>query len=148
VGRVAKVVKKRRAQPSFSLKARSSASRTYGKRHESARNQFLFAEGESYSKDQLGPPNIYPFPLSSSDRNSPHSLYLNLVGVETRRPFGLQAPFRLAMTAFPITSRSIFVLKKQSNASLGLQTTGSFSLNDVFSTIGMPVRARKLSISR
>ena len=30
----------------------------------------------------------------------------------------------------------------------GLQTTGSFSLNDVFSTIGTPVRLRKLSISR
>ena len=40
--------------------------------------------------------------------------------------------------------QSIFVLRKQSRASCGLQTTGSFSLNDVLSTIGTPVRARKL----
>src|SRR5262245_62061625 len=41
-----------------------------------------------------------------------------------------------------------FCPRKQSNASCGLQTTGSFSLNDVFSTIGISVRERKLSISR
>jgi hypothetical protein len=40
------------------------------------------------------------------------------------------------------------VRRKQSNASTGLQTTGSFSLNEVFSTIGTPVRSRKASISR
>ena len=40
----------------------------------------------------------------------------------------------------PITSKSIFVRKKQSSASSGLHITGSFSLNDVSSTIGTPVR--------
>ena len=44
---------------------------------------------------------------------------------------------------FPITSTSILVRRKQSSASFGSQTTGSFSLNEVFSTIGTPVRSRK-----
>ena len=35
----------------------------------------------------------------------------------------------------------------QSSASSGRQTTGSFSLNEVFSTIGTPVSARNASIS-
>src|SRR6185437_1519968 len=43
------------------------------------------------------------------------------------------APSRRLMNVFPMTRTSIFVLRKQSNASSGLQTTGSFSLNDVFS---------------
>ena len=47
----------------------------------------------------------------------------------------------------PITSTSIFVLKKQSSASTGRHTTGSFSLKDVLSTIGTPVISRKASIS-
>src|SRR5262249_28766223 len=51
------------------------------------------------------------------------------------------------MTMFSMTSQSIFVLRKQSSASCGLQTTGSFSLNAVLSTIGPFVRARKLSIN-
>ena len=55
---------------------------------------------------------------------------------------------RRAMITLPRTNLSIFVLRKQSsNASSGLQTTGSFSLKDVLSTIGMPVRSRKLSIN-
>jgi len=54
---------------------------------------------------------------------------------------------RRAMITLPRTNLSIFVLRKQSNASSGLQTTGSFSLKDVFSTIGTPVRSRKLSIN-
>ena len=54
---------------------------------------------------------------------------------------------RRAMITFPRTNLSIFVLRKQSNASSGLQTTGSFSLKDVLSTIGMPVRSRKISIN-
>ena len=52
-----------------------------------------------------------------------------------------------AMKIFPKIKASIFVLRKQSKASSGLQTTGSFSLNDVLSTIGIPVRIRKLSIN-
>ena len=36
------------------------------------------------------------------------------------------------MTVFPRTTKSILVLMKQSRASSGLQTIGSFSLNDVF----------------
>ena len=38
----------------------------------------------------------------------------------------------------PITRRSILVRRKQSSASAGLQTTGSFSLKDVLSTMGTP----------
>jgi hypothetical protein len=38
------------------------------------------------------------------------------------------------------------VRRKQSSASLGWQTTGSFSLNEVLSTIGTPVRTRKASM--
>ena len=44
-------------------------------------------------------------------------------------------------TQHPITSISILVRKKQSSASSGLHNTGSFSLNDVFSTIGTPMRS-------
>ena len=36
----------------------------------------------------------------------------------------------LAMNQFPITSTSIFVRRKQSSASSGRHTTGSFSLNE------------------
>ena len=52
------------------------------------------------------------------------------------------------MKKLPSTSTSIFVRKKQSSASSGRQTTGSFSLNEVFSTIGTPVNSRKLEINR
>src|ERR1035437_6994128 len=47
-----------------------------------------------------------------------------------------------------ITSTSIFVRRQQSSASSGLHTTGSFSLNEVFSTIGTPVSPAKASINR
>ena len=50
-------------------------------------------------------------------------------------------------SVFPSTSTSIFVLRKQSSASSGLHTTGSFSLNEVFSTMGTPVSSRKASMS-
>src|SRR5262249_3183318 len=60
------------------------------------------------------------------------------------RDSGAQAPSRLKITVFPMTSRYIFVIRQQSNAFLCFETTGSFSLKDVLSTIGMPVRARKL----
>ncbi len=52
------------------------------------------------------------------------------------------------MKTFPSTSTSIRVRKKQSSASPGSQTTGSFSLNDVFSSIGTPVMSRNAAISR
>ena len=45
-------------------------------------------------------------------------------------------------TVSPIISTSILVRRKQSSASFGSHTTGSFSLNEVLSTIGMPVRSR------
>src|ERR1700730_5859716 len=48
----------------------------------------------------------------------------------------------------PMTRRSIRVRRKQSSASSGVHTTGSFSFNDVLSTIGTPVRSRKASIRR
>ena len=53
----------------------------------------------------------------------------------------------LVTEKFPSTKESIFVRKKQSSASSGRHTTGSFSLKEVFKTIGMPVRSRKNSIS-
>jgi hypothetical protein len=42
----------------------------------------------------------------------------------------------------------MLVRKKQSSASCGVHTTGSFSLNDVLSTIGTPLASQKASISR
>ena len=48
----------------------------------------------------------------------------------------------------PMTSTSMLVRRKQSSASSGRQTTGSFSLNEVLSTIGTPVSSAKASISR
>jgi hypothetical protein len=51
-------------------------------------------------------------------------------------------------TKSPITKASISVRKKHSSASSGRQTTGSFSLNEVLSTIGTPVRSRKHSMRR
>ena len=51
-------------------------------------------------------------------------------------------------TQSPITRRSMRVRRKQSSASSGRHTTGSFSLNEVFSSIGTPVRPAKASIRR
>jgi hypothetical protein len=47
----------------------------------------------------------------------------------------------------PITNTSIRVRRKQSSASLGSHTTGSFSLNEVLSTIGTPVSSPKAAMS-
>ena len=55
---------------------------------------------------------------------------------------------RLSMSVSSNTSISILVLKKQSSASAGRQTTGSFSLNEVFNTIGTPVKPRNASMRR
>jgi hypothetical protein len=63
-------------------------------------------------------------------------------------PRSCGASLRLEINELPMTSVSILVRKKQSNASSGLQTTGSFSLNEVFNTIGTPVNSRKLVIRR
>src|SRR2546426_12474109 len=43
------------------------------------------------------------------------------------------------MKKLPNTKISILVRRKQSNASSGLQTTGSFSLKEVLRTMGTPV---------
>jgi len=48
----------------------------------------------------------------------------------------------------PITSRSILVRRKQSRASAGVLTIGSFSLNEVLRTIGTPVSRAKAAIRR
>jgi hypothetical protein len=48
----------------------------------------------------------------------------------------------------PSTRTSIFVRRKHSSASTGRHTIGSFSLNDVLSTMGIPVISRKLSSTR
>ena len=50
-------------------------------------------------------------------------------------------------THSPITNKSIFVRRKQSSASCGVHTTGSFSLKEVFSTIGTPDSSRNASIN-
>src|SRR5579862_6821335 len=50
-------------------------------------------------------------------------------------------------TVSPSTKTSIFVRRKQSSASSGRHTTGSFSLNEVLSTIGTPVRRSNASIA-
>jgi len=71
--------------------------------------------------------------------------------VEHKTPLIIQLghpqPVRATIVS-PNTSTSIRVRKKHSKASTGLHTTGSFSLNEVFSTIGTPVRSTKASISR
>ena len=53
-----------------------------------------------------------------------------------------------SMKVSPSTSTSILVRRKQSIASSGLHTTGSFSLKLVLSTIGTPVMSPKVWISR
>src|SRR5262249_45136632 len=53
-----------------------------------------------------------------------------------------------SMKVSPSTSTSILVRRKQSIASSGLHTTGSFSLKLVLSTIGTPVMALNASIRR
>ena len=57
-------------------------------------------------------------------------------------------PARRSKIASPITSTSIRVRRKQSSASFGSHTTGSFSLNEVLSTIGTAVSSRKAAMSR
>src|SRR5213079_1335934 len=52
-----------------------------------------------------------------------------------------------AIRVSPRTRTSIRVRRKQSMASSGLQTTGSFSLKLVFSTMGTPVMSRNDWIS-
>lgn len=56
--------------------------------------------------------------------------------------------FQRRTTQSPMTRTSILVRRKQSSASSGRHTTGSFSLNDVFRTIGTPVMSLNLEISR
>src|SRR5947208_3282607 len=53
-----------------------------------------------------------------------------------------------SIKVYPRTSTSILVRSKQSIASSGLHTTGSFSLKLVLSTIGTPVMALNASIRR
>ena len=61
-------------------------------------------------------------------------------------PTSLFAYWRTSIL-FPSTKTSILVRKKQSSASAGLQTMGSFSLKEVLRTIGTPVISRNASIS-
>lgn len=53
----------------------------------------------------------------------------------------------LSMIQFSSTSISILVRRKQSSASAGVFTMGSFSLKDVLSKIGIPVFCLKASMS-
>lgn len=57
------------------------------------------------------------------------------------------APRSPTTTRFSITSTSMSARRKQLTASVGVQTMGSFSLNDVFSTTGTPVSSSKARIS-
>ncbi len=50
-------------------------------------------------------------------------------------------------TTSSINSASMPDLRKVTIASLGVQTIGSLSLNDVLTTSGTPVSAKKLAIS-
>ena len=63
-----------------------------------------------------------------------------------RQPKDLEFHWRMS-TLLPSTKTSILVRKKQSSASAGLHTTGSFSLKDVLRTIGTSVSTRNASIS-
>src|SRR5205085_5969548 len=53
----------------------------------------------------------------------------------------------LRTAKLPRYSASILVFRKQSIACCGVQTTGSFSLNDVFSNTGTPVSSAKSEIN-
>src|SRR5439155_26528117 len=55
--------------------------------------------------------------------------------------------FHLLTTQFPRYNTSIRVFTKQSIASPGVHTLGSFSLNEVFSTTGTPLSSWKSEIS-
>src|SRR5262249_37603021 len=54
----------------------------------------------------------------------------------------------LITKVFSTINAPVLVLRKQSRASPALQTTGSLALNNVLRTLGVPVRARKLSNKR
>ena len=69
----------------------------------------------------------------------------SIVGMPAR--MAAPQPVR-SMANGPITSTSMRVRRKQSSASAGVQTIGSFSLKDVFRTIGTPVRSPKARIRR
>src|SRR5215469_1017906 len=71
-----------------------------------------------------------------------------IVGDELVHDFFLMMLDWRSIVELPSTSTSIWVRRKQSRASSGLQTTGSFSLNEVLSTIGTPVSSRNASIRR
>ena len=59
-----------------------------------------------------------------------------------------QSPQRRLITVDPMTMRSILVRRKQSSASAGVLTIGSFSLNEVLSTSGTPVMRSNSEINR
>jgi hypothetical protein len=59
----------------------------------------------------------------------------------------LQSFYSLFTIIFSITSISIWVRKKQSSASDGLFTMGSFSLKEVFNSKGIPVFCLNASIN-
>ena len=98
--------------------------------------------------------------LQAADRAIPDRAAAGELGWRVRAPGEMTAPDRALrgpatvfyasreMTVLPITSISILVRRKQSSASSGRQTIGSFSLNDVLSTSGIPVRSRNASIKR
>ena len=64
------------------------------------------------------------------------------------RGFNKRTTHERQTNQLPSASKSILVRRKQSIASCGRQTTGSFSLKDVFRIIGTPVSARNASIRR
>jgi hypothetical protein len=63
-----------------------------------------------------------------------------------RKPGPVIHAFSISM--FPNMSTSNLVLKKQSNASAARQMTESFSLNEVFNTIGTHAKSSNVSMER
>src|ERR1700722_2797380 len=96
-------------------------------------------------------PNVAIHKSAAFERIGVHS-YLFRIGranaVNHAESRGRGSPCARRTTKSPSTKASIRVLRKQSNASSGVHTTGSFSLKDVLSTIGTPVSSEKAWISR
>ena len=92
-------------------------------------------EYRSLPPTHLIPLHLYtPRPTSSS--YFPY-LLITLIPLSPLSPY-------LSTTQFSNTNISICVLRKQSSASRGVLTMGSFSLKEVFKRMGTPVRSRNL----
>src|SRR5260370_1421120 len=90
----------------------------------------------------------FPNRLTVSDPINPADPVTIIVRMYGERMKKLQALCEfLSIQKFPSANQSVFVRRKQSRASCGRHTTGSFSLKEVFRTIGMEVRRQNSEIS-